>query len=59
MMSVQPSPTRSSGSGMPVTRLLKFSIRRCCQPGSSDAAHSGSVGRLLRTSIDDGVRWKT
>ena len=59
MMSVQPSSTRSSDSGMPDTRLLKFSIRRSCQPGSRLAAHSGSVGRLSRTSIDDGVRWKT
>jgi hypothetical protein len=59
MMSVQPSSTRSSASGMPDTRLLKFSLRRCCQPGSRLAAHSGSVGRLPRTSIEDGVRWNT
>ena len=59
MMSVQPSSTRSSASGMPDTRLLKFSMRRSCQPGSRLAAHSGSVGRLSRTSIDDGVRWNT
>ena len=39
--------------------MLKLSIRRCCQPGFSDAAHSGSVSALLRTSTDDGVRWKT
>ena len=39
--------------------MLKLSIRRCCQPGSRLAAHSGSVGRLSRTSIDDGVRWNT
>ena len=39
--------------------MLKLSMRRCCQPGSRLAAHSGSVGRLSRTSIDDGVRWKT
>ena len=39
--------------------MLKFSIRRFCQPGSSAAAQSGSVGRLPRTSTDDGVRWKT
>ena len=59
MMSVQPSPTRSSGSGMPLTRLLKLSIRRFCQPGCSDAAHSASVGRSLRTSMLLGVRWNT
>ena len=34
-------------------------MRACCQPGWSDAAHSGSVSRLLRTSTDDGVRWNT
>ena len=39
--------------------MLKLSMRRCCQPGFSVAAHSGSVGRLPRTSTDDGVRWKT
>ena len=32
---------------------------RFCQPGSSVANHSGSIGWLLRTSIDDGVRWNT
>ena len=31
----------------------------CCQPGSSVANQSGSIGWLLRTSIDDGVRWNT
>ncbi len=30
-----------------------------CQPGSSVANHSGSMGWLLRTSTDDGVRWNT
>ena len=59
MMSVQPSLTRSTSAIPPDTRVLKLSIRSCCQPGRSDAAHSGSVGRLSRTSIDDGVRWKT
>ncbi len=39
--------------------MLKLSIRRCCQPASRLAAQSGSVGRLSRTSIDEGVRWKT
>ena len=39
--------------------MLKFSIRRFCQPGVSVLTHSGSVGRLPRTSTDDGVRWKT
>ncbi len=47
MMSVQPSSTRSSDSGMPDTRLLKFSMRRSCQPGSRVAAHSGSVGTVV------------
>ena len=35
------------------------SATRCCQPGSSVANQSGSIGWLLRTSIDDGVRWNT
>ena len=39
--------------------MLKLSMRCCCQPGSQALAHSGSVGRFARTSIDDGVRWKT
>ena len=30
-----------------------------CQPGPSEAAQAGSVSALLRTSTDDGVRWKT
>ena len=38
----------------------KFSSQRCCQPGVAISANqSGSVGRLSRTSTDDGVRWKT
>ena len=32
--------------------------RSACQPGSSVAAHAGSVSQSSRTSIDDGVRWK-
>ena len=59
MMSVQPSLTRSTSWKPPETRMLKLSMRACCQPGSRLDAHSGSVGRLARTSIDDGVRWKT
>lgn len=39
---------------------MKFSSQRRCQPGVAiDANHSGSVGRLSRTSTDDGVRWNT
>ena len=37
----------------------KLSIRACCQPGSSPAANSGSVGRLPRTPTAEGVRWNT
>jgi hypothetical protein len=59
-MSVQPSCTRSSSAKPPVCRVAKLSSQRCCQPGASVANQSGSIGRrLLRTSIDDGVRWKT
>jgi hypothetical protein len=36
-----------------------FARRLACQPGFSVAAHSGSVSQSSRTSIDDGVRWKT
>jgi hypothetical protein len=39
--------------------MLKFSIRRFCQPGVCELAQSGSVGRLPRRSTEDGVRWKT
>jgi hypothetical protein len=39
--------------------VVKLSIRSRCQPGFSDLTQSGSVGRLLRTSTDDGVRWNT
>ncbi len=59
MMSVQPSSTRSTGCGTPDTRLLKLSMRAWCQPGRSDCAHSGSVGGLCFTSMEDGVRWNT
>jgi len=58
-MSVQPSLTRSSSCGRPVNMVLKFSIRRFCQPGVSVFTHFGSVGLLPRTSTDEGVRWKT
>ena len=37
----------------------KFSIRACCQPGTKPWAKSGSVGRLPRSPIADGVRWNT
>ena len=37
----------------------KLSIRAFCQPGSRPSAKDGSVGRLPRTPIADGVRWKT
>ena len=59
VMSVQPSITRSSSANPPVCRVTKFISHSCCQPGCSVANHSGSIGWLLRTSIDDGVRWKT
>ena len=59
MMSVHPSITRSSAAYPPPVRAVKLAMRSACQPGCSDAAHSGSVGRLPRTSIDDGVRWNT
>ena len=57
--SVHRSLTRSSSWGMPKTIDVKFSFRLFCQPGSSDAAHAGSVGLLLRSSTVDGVRWNT
>ena len=58
--SVHPSITRSSSAMPPVWLAVKFSSQRCCQPGVAISAnHSGSVGRLSRTSTDDGVRWKT
>ncbi len=39
---------------------MKFSSQRSCQPGVATLANqSGSIGRLPRTSTDDGVRWKT
>jgi hypothetical protein len=58
--SVQPSMTRSSSVMPPVWLAVKFSSQRCCQPGVAISAnHAGSVGWLLRTSTEDGVRWKT
>ena len=58
-MSVQPSLTRSSSANPPVCSVAKFSSHSFCQPGSSPANHAGSISWLLRTSIDDGVRWNT
>ena len=62
-MSVQPSSVISSGAAWlrspPATRRLKFCMRRCCQPGFNDLNQSRSVGPLRRTSIEEGVRWKT
>ncbi len=58
--SVQPSITRSSSAMPPVWLAVKFSSHRCCQPGVLMVAnHSGSVGRLSRTSTELGVRWIT
>jgi hypothetical protein len=52
--------TRSSSASAPVWLAVKFSSQRCCHPGVATwANHSGSVGRLSRTSTDEGVRWKT
>ena len=58
-MSVQPSFTRSSSANPPVCRVTKFISHFCCQPSPNVANHSGSMGWLLRMSMDDGVRWKT
>ena len=58
-MSVQPSWTRSSSAKPPVCKVAKLVSHFCCQPGPSEAYHSGSIGWLLRTSMLDGVRWKT
>ena len=58
-MSVQPSLTRSRSAKPPEVNNVKFSILSRCQPGSSEAAQSGSVGRFARTSMEEGVRWKT
>ena len=55
IMSVQPSWTISSSAQPPETKVLKFSIRFLCHPGFNALAHSWSVGRSPRTSIDDGV----
>ena len=58
--SVHPSITRSSSTMPPVWLAAKFSSHRCCHPGVAISAnHSGSVGRLSRTSTEDGVRWNT
>ena len=50
-ISVQPSLTRSSSTGWPVTIALKFSRRSRCQPGCSDCAHS-RIGRFVAAQID-------
>ena len=42
-----------------VSLAIAFALRFACQPGSSEAAHWGSVSQSSLTSIDDGVRWKT
>ena len=59
--SVQPSMHQILvGECPPAGLAVKFSSQRCCQPGVAIAAnHSGSIGRLSRTSTDDGVRWNT
>jgi hypothetical protein len=36
--------------------MAKFVSHACCPPGSRVLSHAGSIGRLLRTSIDNGVR---
>ena len=50
-MSVQPSSTRSSASNTPDTRLLKFSIRRRCQPGSRLGCPL-RIGRPVAAHVD-------
>ena len=59
LMSVQPSCTRSSSANPPVCSVVKFINHFACQPGSRSRNQSGSMSWLLRTSIDDGVRWNT
>ena len=56
---VQASATRSSSDCPPAVSIWKLRIRLRCQPGCNALAHCESVGRLARTSTDDGVRWKT
>ena len=58
-MSVQPSWTRSTSAAPPVWRTAKFISQSDCQPASREANHARSMGRLARTSMADGVRWKT
>ena len=58
-MSVQPSCTRSSSAKPPVWSVAKFMSHFACQPGSRLSNQAGSIGWLLRTSIDEGVRWNT
>ena len=57
--SVHRSLTRSSSSAMPVTIAVKLSRRRFCQPCGCEVNQETSVGLLLRSSTEDGVRWKT
>ena len=59
MRSVQPSLTRSTSKRPPEITVVKLCMRSRCQPGCRLLTQSGSVGRSLRTSTDDGVRWKT
>ena len=61
MMSVQPSVhqilvlrSRRETSVVEVVHAAAAASR-----ARATCAQSGSVGRLARTSIDDGVRWKT
>ena len=60
MMSVQPSFDEVLG-----LRAARDEVVEVVHPlllparARATAAHSGSVGRLSRTSIDDGVRWNT
>ena len=58
-MSVQPSLTRSSSAKPPVWSVAKLTSHSRCQPGPSVANQSASISWLLRSSIDDGVRWNT
>ena len=50
-MSVQPSATRSSSWSPPLTRMLKLSIRRCCQPGVERGGPVG-IGLAVVAHVD-------
>ena len=54
--SVQPSLTRSSFTGAPVIKDSKLVRRSFCQPLFCVPNQSGSVGWLLRTLMEEGVR---